>query len=126
MQQTDVDSNAPFGIMSPKEVAVYLRKSESWVYKNWQMLGGRKLKGSLFFPTKGDLYERLFGKGNGMEVRLHPEKGKVFKQLVRDQSGSPGGGSEKKGGNQKPEPETGTRTDDGNDPNRHGLLGPRK
>ena len=55
LQQTDVDSTTPFGIMSPKEVAVYLHKSESWVYKNWQILGGRKLKGSLFFPKGGPL-----------------------------------------------------------------------
>ena len=62
MEQSGLDKEDLLGIMTPKEVAVYLRRSESWVYKNWRILGGRKLKGSLFFPTKGDLYERLFGK----------------------------------------------------------------
>ena len=40
-------------ILTVEEVALYLRKSTSWVYKNWQALGGRKLRGSLFFPSKG-------------------------------------------------------------------------
>jgi hypothetical protein len=46
------DSNLGPGIMTPEEVAQFLRKSVSWVYKNWEALGGRKLKGSLFFPNK--------------------------------------------------------------------------
>src|SRR5512139_778361 len=110
--------------MVPEEVARYLRKSLSWVYKNWEVLGGRKLRGSLFFPSKEDLYERLFGKGKRMEVRLHPGRGKVFEQLVQDQSRGQGGRGKKKGGNQ--EPAIGTSCSGGKDPNRHGLLGARK
>jgi hypothetical protein len=60
--------------MTPEETALFLLKSISWVYKNWQELDGRKLGGSLFFPRKEDLYERLFCKrqGQGVEVQLHP------------------------------------------------------
>jgi len=46
--------------MTSEEVAQFLHKSPSWVYKNWQLLGGVKLRGSLFFPNKEDLYEHLF------------------------------------------------------------------
>ena len=33
-------------ILTLEETAQYLRKSTSWVYKNWKILGGRKLGGS--------------------------------------------------------------------------------
>ena len=70
-EQTSIDNDVPRGIMAAEEVAQFLRKSVSWVYKNSGLLGGRKLGGSLFFPTKEDLYEHLFCQGQGMEVRLH-------------------------------------------------------
>ncbi len=57
-----IDTEVKHDILTPEEVAQYLRISTSWVYKNWQALGGRKLGGSLFFPRKEDLYERLFCK----------------------------------------------------------------
>jgi hypothetical protein len=59
-------------ILTPEETAQYLKKSVSWVYKNAEILGGRKLGGSLFFPAKEDLYEFIFCKRKGVEVRLHP------------------------------------------------------
>jgi hypothetical protein len=52
MQKSQIDKNLSPEIMTPEEVALYLRKSTSWVYKHWQELGGRKLGGSLFFPRK--------------------------------------------------------------------------
>jgi hypothetical protein len=68
MEQFDLDKEDQLGIMTPKEVAVCLRKSKSWVYKNWQILGARKLRGSIFFPCTEDFYGLLFKKGDGMEV----------------------------------------------------------
>ena len=67
----ELTSSSHRRIMTPKETAQFLGKSLSWVYKNASLLGGRKLGGSLFFPAKEDLYEHLFGKGKGVEVRLH-------------------------------------------------------
>jgi hypothetical protein len=32
----EIDSQKKFDIMTPEEVAQYLSKSLSWVYKNWQ------------------------------------------------------------------------------------------
>ena len=78
-----IDKKASAEIMTPEEVALFLRKSTSWVYKNWQELGGRKLGGSLFFPRKEDLYERLFYKGKGVEVRLHPGGDQAHGNLVQ-------------------------------------------
>jgi hypothetical protein len=115
-RQYDVDNDFEYAIMIPEEVARYLHKSLSWVYKNWQLLGGRKLRGSLFFPRKEDLYERLFGKGEGVEVRFHSQRDQVHKHLVRNKKQGEASGSKKKGGDTQP------KTGEG-DPNRHGLLG---
>ncbi len=112
----DVDNDFQYEIMTPEEVAQYLRKSLSWVYKNRQVLGGRKLRGSLFFPRKEDLYERLFGKGEGVEVRLHSQEDQVHQRLVRNKKQGEASRSKKKGGYSQSEPGEG-------DPNRHGILG---
>ena len=106
-------------ILTPEETAKYLKKSVSWVYKHAEELGGRKLGGSLFFPAEEDLYEFIFCKRKGVEVRLHPERKTVHKDLVQNQKGGQAGRSQAKGGNTKP----GTYDDHRPDPNRHGLLG---
>lgn len=103
-------------ILTVEETARYFGKSVSWVYKNADMLGGRKLGGSLFFPAKEDLYERLFGKGKGMEVRLHPQGNQVLGPMVRDRNKGAARRIKEKGGSRKS-----TTTD--TDPDRHGLLG---
>jgi hypothetical protein len=116
MEQFDLDKEDQLGIMTPKEVAEFMHMSQSWVYKNWQILGGRKLKGSLFFPTRRDLYEHIFGKGAGVEVRLPPGAKTLHKQVLRHRSqGQTSRGSEK-GENSK----SGTTGD--SNPNRHGLF----
>src|SRR5512136_1668904 len=100
-------------IMTPEEVAQYFHKSVSWIYKNWKVLGGRKLKGSLFFPNKEDLYERLFHQGERVEIRLHSKEKQANGSLVQDKNRGQAGRVQKKGGDAQPE--TGER-----DPNRHG------
>ena len=110
-----VDSSANMVIMSAEEVAQFLKKSQSWVYLNWRELGGVKLKGSLFFPSKEELYERLFGKKERVEVRLHPKRQSVYGFMVQNQEGSQKSRSKKKRG--------GRKTDTLSDTNRHGLLG---
>jgi hypothetical protein len=110
------DWNIELDIMTPEEVAQYLRKSVSWVYKNWQDLGGRKLKGSLFFPNKEDLYERLFHSEEGVEVRLHPKRNQVHGVMVQNKNRSQERRIQKEGGGEESE----SRRED---PDRHGLLG---
>jgi hypothetical protein len=116
MERRLIDNHNLYGIMTPEEVALYLHKSVSWVYKNWKILGGRKLRGSLIFPNKGDLYEHLFYKREKLEVRLHPPRSQVHRHLVRKQDQGQTGRSKKKGGDSKSEAGEG-------DPNRHGILG---
>ena len=111
-----IDTELEHDILTLEEVALYLRKSTSWVYKNWQALGGRKLGGSLFFPKKEDLYERLFGKRKGLEVRLQPGRNQAHEGLVQTKTGRTKGGRTKKGGVKKSAAED-------RDANRHGLLG---
>ena len=102
-------------IMTPEETAQFLRKSLSWVYKNAAELGGRKLGGSLFFPAKEDLYERIFSQRKGVEVRLHPEGNQVHGSLVRNKNkGKTSRGRKTKGG-EKPDARN-------EDPNRYGLF----
>ena len=103
MQKTIIDNNLNLDILTPEEVAFYLRKSTSWVYKHWQELGGRKLGGSLFFPGKEDLYERLFCQRKGVEVRLHPERDPAHGGLVQNQKRGPKGRIKTKRGDSKPE-----------------------
>ena len=75
VSELTIDRNPNPDILTVEEAALYLRKSPSWVYKNWQVLGGRKLGGSLFFPRKEELYERLFGKGQGVGGTTSPRRG---------------------------------------------------
>jgi len=107
MCNSNVDKNLNHDILTPEEVARYLRKSTSWVYKNWQELGGRKLGGSLFFPGKETLYERIFNQRKGVEIRLHPGGDQVHGSLVQNKNGGQTGRSKKKGGIKKSETRTG-------------------
>ena len=103
-------------IMTPEETARYLRKSLSWVYKNKAELGGRKLGGSLFFPAKEDLYERIFCQGQRMEVRVRPQGRTVHQGMVQNPDrGKTSRGPKKRGDKKSP---TGT-----DNTNRHGLFG---
>lgn len=107
-------------ILTPEEVAQYLRKSLSWVYRHWKILGGRKLGGSLFFPGKENLYEHLFSEGQRVERRLHPQRETVHNPVLQNQERGQGGRNSKKGGNTEPSAD-GTGEEN---PDRHGLLGP--
>jgi len=117
MSNPSVDTEFNHDILRPEEVAQYLRKSTSWVYKHWQELGGRKLGGSLLFPGKENLYEHLFSTRKGVEVRLHPAGNQAHEGLVQNKTSRKEGGNKEKGGDTKP-PDTGI---DPKDPDRHGL-----
>jgi hypothetical protein len=103
-------------IQTVEEVAQYFRKSPSWAYKNWKLLGGRKLGGSLIFPAKEDLYERIFCTKERVEIRLHNEGNQVHERLVQNKARGKKSRSRKEEGNNKSEGGISA-------PNRHGLLG---
>jgi hypothetical protein len=114
-----IERTSSYDILTVEEVAQYLRKSPSWVYKHWQALGGRKIGGSLIFPGKENLYERLFSEGQGVALRLHPEGNQTHKVLVQTKTRCEKSGSRKERRNNQP-----SNADViGDDPNRHGLLG---
>lgn len=100
-----------------EEAARFFQKSKSWIYKNWKILGGKKLGGSLFFPAKEDLYERVFRERSEekVEIRLHHERNQAHKRLVSKKEGGITSRSKAKGGNQE------SKTADDN-PNRHNLF----
>ena len=98
-------------ILTPKEVAQYLKVWVSWVYKNQDILGGRKLRGSLRFPGKEDLYEHLFRKTQRMEVRFPLQQKEVSKQLLQNQDRGKRSRGRKTKGTEKPGPETREPTD---------------
>lgn len=86
-------------ILCVKEVAKYLGKSKSWVYSNYKILGGVKVEGSLFFPSKEKIYERLFRQQKEMvEVRIPISETKVHKIGIQNEKRSDVGGSRKKKG----------------------------
>lgn len=105
-RQYNLDIHFKGEVMTPDEVAKFFKKSTSWVYKNWKILGGAKLGGSLFFPNKEELYDLLFQKKKGVEVRHHSQRNHV----QRDQ-----GENKKKGVSEK-------FTIGGEDANRHGIF----
>jgi hypothetical protein len=119
MEKDHIDIDYGFAIMTPEEVALYFRKSISWVYKNWRILGGRKLGGSLYFPSKEDLYECIFGQRNGMEIRLHPERNQAFGSRIQDKNKGKASRIKEKGGDRQ----SGIKCHDAGDSDRHGLLG---
>jgi len=112
----NLDKNNQKSIMTIQEVALFLHKSESWVYKHWKELGGKKLGGSLFFQGKEDLYECLFCRQEGMEIRLHSKRKQANGSLVRNKTEGKKSGSRKEGGTNK-------SATVASDPNRHNLLG---
>ena len=97
-------------ILTPEEIAQYLRKSLSWVYKNWQVLGGVKLGGSLFFPSKEDLYERLFGKGKGWRYDFTHQGTRHTGGLVQEQRKMPERQRQKGGNRSNPKEESTAET----------------
>jgi predicted DNA-binding transcriptional regulator AlpA len=103
-------------ILTAKEVATFLKKSPSWVYDNWEEIGGVKLGGSYLFPKKEKLYERLFSKRERVEIRLHNERTEIHGSMVQNQKGGERGRSQKARRVKK------SGSSDGA-PNRHGLLG---
>lgn len=103
-------------IINVKEIAEFFQKNPSWVYKNWKRLGGRKLGGSLVFPSLEDLYERLFfKKEEKVAVRVHRVGCSVHGNVVQNKNGGEKCRIRKKGGDQESEACC-------DDPNRHGLL----
>jgi len=61
-RQNKLDIHFKGEVMTPDEVAKFFKKSTSWVYKNWKILGGAKLGGSLFFPNKEELFTNYYFK----------------------------------------------------------------
>lgn len=114
--ETTIDSPTASGILKVQEVARYLGKSESWVYKNSQILGGVKLGGSLFFPSKGELNERIFHKGQRVASGLRTEQDTPHQPVVQDKNlGQASRNRQKKG------VKTGA-SKHRSDPARHGLF----
>ena len=118
---TYIDNTHMKAVLSSEDVAQFLGKSVSWVYKHWQELGGKKIGGSIFFPERETLHEQLFRKREGVEVRLHQKGTAVHEPVVPNQKGCKPSRGKKEGRDTKPRPVT--RTDHGGDTNRHNLFG---
>jgi len=112
----NLDKNNEKTIMTLQEVSQFLHKSESWVYKHWKELGGKKLGGSLFFPKKEDLYECLFSSRKGVEIRLHSQRNQTDRSLVQNKTGGKKSGIKTKGGVDQ-------SATVASDTNRHNILG---
>ncbi len=101
-------------ILCVKDVVKYLGRSQSWVYANSKVLGGVKVEGSLFFPSKEKIYERLFRRKEKMvEVRIPLPEEKVHEIGLQNKKRSNGKRSRKKKGAKEAE-KRGI--------NRHGLF----
>lgn len=102
-------------VMCVKDVAAFLKRSQSWVYKNFEQLGGVKIGGSVLFPSKEKIYERLFQQQERMVgVFLPSQKETVHGSRIPEEKGRPGSRGRKKKGCKTAKEGTGD--------NRHGLL----
>ena len=72
---THIDNERMPVVMIPEDVALFLRKSVSWVYKHWRELSGVKIGGSIIFPDKETLYEHLFRRKEGGGGTTSPRRG---------------------------------------------------
>ena len=120
---THIDNERMPVVMIPEDVALFLRKSVSWVYKHWRELGGVKIGGSVIFPGEETLHELLFCRKEGVEVRLHQEGAAVHRPVDENKNRGQAGRIKKKGGDKesKTRPDTTKRFSDDRD--RHGLFG---
>ena len=100
------DQNQKYNILTPKDVAQFLGKSVSWVYRHSKELGGKKIGGCLFFPGKEQLYEHIFGQSQQSASNF---KGQFYRKQSNMRK------SVKKRGDKESKI-------DFSDPDRHGLL----
>jgi len=107
----DIETSALDGILTVKDLVNCMPVSETWVYKHWPELGGVKLGGSIFFPSKEIVYEHIFGKGQRLARGLQYKRGTLHPRLVPIKNKS-------KAGHDKAAKRAITKP---LDPNRHGL-----
>jgi len=76
------ETSALDGILTVKDLVNCMPVSETWVYKNWQLLGGVKIRGRVFFPSKEIVYECIFQKGQRLASGLQSKRGPLHPRLV--------------------------------------------
>ncbi|MBU0664732.1 MAG: hypothetical protein KJ990_09345 [Proteobacteria bacterium] len=103
--------------MTPDEVASFFKKSTSWVYKNWKILGGVKLGGSLFFPNQEEMYDLLFQQRKPVGGSPHSPGKQESGNSVQDQNKKQAEQNKQLGKIEK-------AATGGESSNRHGLFGP--
>ncbi|MGM0642391.1 MAG: hypothetical protein ACQETC_01325 [Thermodesulfobacteriota bacterium] len=103
-------------ILCVKEVARFIKRSKSWVYQNYEKLGGVNVGSSLFFPSKEEIYERLFQQKKGVVGVLFPPQQNALHRsgIQAEKTCSGSGGGQKEGGKTAAAGQSGE--------NRHGLL----
>jgi len=82
-------------LISPKEVAELLGRSDRWVYEHWEELGGTKAFGGLRF-FREIIYERIQtarSEAEAMVLRIQEERDSVSGKGLRDSKRSSRGGS---------------------------------
>jgi hypothetical protein len=116
-RQYNLDIHFKGEVMTPDEVAKFFKKSTSCVYKNWKILGGVKLGGSLFFPKQEEMYSLLFEQRKPVGSSHHPPREQEPENLVQGQNKNQAGRNKQLG-------EIETPATSQESPNRHGLFGP--
>lgn len=96
--------NIESSILTIEEAAAFLKVSVPFLYKgqNWRKYGGRKVGGQIRFPSKEDIYERVFhlgeenqkrerNKGKKGTMGVPIQKGEISKpSSIRHENGSGG------------------------------------
>jgi len=61
-------------ITSIEKVAIFLNKSSRSVYQYWKELGGKKIGGTIFFPSEEEILNYIFSKSKETN-RIVPKPG---------------------------------------------------
>jgi len=89
---------------SVKSVAEFFGKSVSWIYAHKEEIGAVKIGGSWFFPSKEEIYERLFRQTpKSLEIRLCDKRSKISKPLLQNKEKGNGCRIQKERGGEKSE-----------------------
>ncbi len=84
-------------VMYVKDVAEFFNMSPSWVYRHYKKLGGVKIGGTVLFPKKEEIYERLFQQEEEVVGVLFPlPKKSIHKSRLQTKKRRLGSGSRKK------------------------------
>ena len=112
MKHSELDIHSAYEIMTPKQVAYYLKISPRSVYSRWEKLGGIRIGRTIRF--RKEVIDALFRPEEEKMEGGDKAKREEIHTIIKNEGGSNALGKKKVHGTRRPTAE--------DDPNRHGLV----